>query len=280
MKIAHLSDIHFFRYNLSLKNFFSKELLGTLNHFANRSQLKNGCNLIQLPFFLKEKGVTHVVITGDFTTTSNIKEYTAAKEFIDHLEHQGFKIFFVPGNHDKYTQKSAQSNAFYKYLKAPKEMQEKGFVYEEFGEGYHWIGLDTTLATPLLSSQGLFSCDLEKRLISLLDSIDKTQPLIVVNHFPVRSRKAMPKRHQMIRYPCLKQILEKYPNIKLYLFGHTHLSEIFLGRPILLNGGSLTLTKGGSFHLLELQKNQITIEGYSHQSGQWEASSWQQAEIH
>ena len=270
MKIAQLSDIHFFKNNLNFRTFFSKTLLATLNYYFNRKKNKVDFDIYEIPKLLKEKGVSHIIITGDFTTTSNKYEYALAKKFLDYLNNEGFKTFIIPGNHDTYTKKASLSKRFHEKLKTPKTFKEKSIIYEDFGEGFKWIGLDTTLATPLWSSQGLFSKTLEGKLIKLLDSIPKEQPLILINQFPIETRKHMPFRHQMLRYKRLKEIVESYPNIKLYIFGHTHLSEIIEGKPLKLNSGSLTLTKGGSFHIMDLSKEKVDIEVYSHKTGSWE----------
>lgn len=270
MKIAQLSDIHFFKNNITLKTFFSKTLLATLNYYFNRKKNKVEFDIYEIPKLLKDKGVTHIVITGDFTTTSNKYEYALAKKFLDHLHKEGFKTFIIPGNHDTYTKKASLSKIFHEKLETSKTFKEKSIINEDFTEGFKWIGLDTTISTPLWSSQGLFSNEIENKLIKLLDSISKDQSIILVNHFPIESRKHMPFRHQMLRYKRLKEIIENYPNIKMYIFGHTHLSEIIEGKPLKINSGSLTLTKGGSFHIMDLTKEKVAIQAYSHETGKWE----------
>ncbi len=269
MKIAHLSDIHFFRNQFDLKTLFSKRLLGTLNHYMNPKRHSVDFDLFELPEFLKGQGVTHVLISGDFTTTSNAKEYELASKFIKKLEDQGFKTFSIPGNHDHYTKKSDKDRRFYKYIKASNELKEKGLAYEDLGEGFKCILLDTVLATPLWSSQGLFSKNLEKRLSNLLNSIPKEQPLIVINHFPV-VKGERPQRHQMLRLEALRELLESHSNILLYLHGHTHLSEFSTTKPLMINCGSLTLTKGGSFHIMDLTPNFLEVEAYTYQDKNWQ----------
>ena len=168
MKIAHLSDIHFFKYDLSLRSFFSKDLLATLNYLVNRSRHKVEFNIDDIPKLLKDKGATHVIITGDFTTTSNSKEYDLARNFINKLEDLGLKTLIIPGNHDSYNKKAGLSKRFYSALPTSKELRDESIVYDDLGEGFKYIALDTTLATPLWSSQGLFSKSLESVSINNL----------------------------------------------------------------------------------------------------------------
>lgn len=268
MKIAHLSDIHFFRNQFKLSTLFSKRLLGTLNHYMNPKRHSVDFDLFELPEVLKAQGVTHVVISGDFTTTSNVKEYQLASHFLKKLEDQGFKIFAIPGNHDHYTRQSDKTKRFYQFIKASIDLKEKGISYEDFGDGFKCILLDTVLATPCWSSQGLFSKNLEKRLSNLLNSIPKEQPLIVINHFPV-VKGNRPQRHQMVGLEALRSLLESHSNIVLYLHGHTHISEFSTTKPLMINSGSLTLTKGGSFHIMDLTDEFLEVEAYTYHDNTW-----------
>lgn len=272
MKIAHLSDIHFFKYEITLGTLFSKRLLGTLNYYFNRKSHTLEFDPFELPRFLKEKEVTHLVITGDFTTTSTEAEFEIASKFIKEFENQGFRIFLIPGNHDCYTKSSEKQKRFYKYLPASLELREEGLSYLDFGGGYKCITLDTTIATPYWSSQGLFSERLERKLQQMLKNIPKEQPLIVMNHFPVFQGNR-PQRHQMKRFESLRAILEEHPNIMLYLYGHTHKSEFSSSHPLMINSGSLTLSKQGSFHLMDLSPTHLEVETYNYMNQTWKVTS-------
>ncbi|MCH9634209.1 MAG: 3',5'-cyclic adenosine monophosphate phosphodiesterase CpdA [Chlamydiae bacterium] len=269
MKIAHLSDIHFFRNDLGLCSFFSKRLLGTLNHYLNPKRHSINFDLFDLPKFLKKEGVTHVIITGDFTTTSSIKEFALAKEFIKSLKDLGFSVFSIPGNHDKYTRDSEKKKRFYKFIESPQALEKDGLACEDLGEGYKCIMLDTALATPLWSSQGSFSKDLENKLEELLSTFPLSQPLILVNHFPVIKGDS-PARHQMLRKEALKSLIKRHPNIILFLHGHTHTSEFTSTNPLMINCGSLTLTENGSFHIMDLTEGFLEVKAYHFQDEHWE----------
>lgn len=270
MRIAHLSDIHFFKFDFRPKTFFTKSILATFNYLINRRKNKVEFEITQIPNILKENKVSHVVITGDFTTTSNHKEYNEARNFILSLKEKGFKVLTLPGNHDTYTKKAALSKRFHHRLSTPTEFREHAIYSESFTPDYEWICLDTTIATPLWSSQGFFSKTLQEKLTQKLNSIPKDRPIIIVNHFPILSNKKRPQRHQMIRREHLRELLKQYPNVKIYLCGHTHLSEIIEGRPLILNSGSLTLTQGGSFHIMNLEKDSVEVETFSYQNASWQ----------
>ncbi len=260
MRIAHLSDIHFFKCELTFENFFSKNILGTINSIINRKRNGFAQKLEKLIPFLKDQQVTHIIISGDFTTTSNQHEYADAREFLSRLREQNFKVFIVPGNHDHYNKSAAVTKKFFTEFAIEGSYKEDGFICEDFGEGFKWIGLDTTCPTPFWSSQGLFSKKLEEKLESLLSSIPEAQPLIVVNHFPIVTQTPLAKRKQLVRREQLKQLIEKYRNIKLYLCGHTHKSLIMAHQPVILNSGSLTLTDNGCFHLMNLTEQNLSVD--------------------
>lgn len=270
MKVAHLSDIHFFKFEFRLKTFFTKSILATFNYLLNRRKNKVEFEIQEIPKILKENKVTHVVITGDFTTTSNHKEYNEAEKFINSLKQEGFKVIIVPGNHDCYTKKAALSKRFHHRLSTPEEFREQGIYTKTFTPDYEWICLDTTIATPFWSSQGLFSEILQNKLIQKLDQVPKNRSIIIVNHFPILSNKSRPDRHQMIRYKHFRELLKQYPNVKIYLCGHTHLSEIIENKPLIINSGSLTLTQGGSFHIMDLEKDSVDVQVFSFQRGTWQ----------
>lgn len=272
MKIAHLSDIHFFKYEITLGTLFSKRLLGTLNYYFNRKSHRLDFDPFELPKFLKKKDVTHLVITGDLTTTSTDSEFEIASKFIKEFENQGLRIYLIPGNHDCYTKSSEKQKRFYNYLPTPPELREEGLSYLDFGEGFKCIALDTTIATPYWSSQGLFSERLERKFAQLLKSIPKEQPLIVLNHFPLFEGNR-PQRHQMKRFEFLRTLLENHPNIILYLYGHTHKSEFSSSHPLMINAGSLTLSKQGSFHVMDLSPTRLEVETYNYMKQGWEVTS-------
>lgn len=268
MKIAHLSDIHFFHLKFDLKSIFSKSLLGNFNYLINRKKDHVPIDVFKLPKILKEMGVTDVIYSGDITTTSNEEEYQMGQAFVEELINLDLKLHIIPGNHDNYTKASYKEKRFYKYIPVNKALEKEGVFVSDLGEGYKLVSLDTTLATPLWSSQGLFSKELEKTLLKHLDSFDPDQNIILLNHFPAHKNER-PIRHQMKRRERLYHILKCFSNIKLYLFGHTHKSEAIEEGPLMLNSGSLTLTKNGSFHIYDLTKDNIEVVQYQHIDQKW-----------
>ena len=193
MRIVHISDVHFFQLSLSFKDLFSKKILGTLNQTLRR-KLYNPQILDQFLTFLQKCHPSHIMISGDFTTLSSVQEFHKAAAFVQKLESFGYKVFSIPGNHDKYTRESEKKELFYRFISTPLSLRREGIAYEPLDDDWWYLGLDTSLATHWLSSQGLFSQELEGRLKQVLDNHPVGNPLIVVNHFPML-KGSCPKKH-------------------------------------------------------------------------------------
>ena len=116
LRIAHISDLHFSKISFSPKIFFSKRWFGNLNLIFFRRNLYNPKNAFLLPEFLSNEKVSHIVMTGDMTTTSLEKEYLLAKELVDEFESVNMTTYLIPGNHDHYTKKTCNDRIFYRYF--------------------------------------------------------------------------------------------------------------------------------------------------------------------
>jgi len=187
IRIAHISDLHFSKFSLSPAQFFSKQWLGNMNLLFNRSkQYLNERPFSLVPEF-KEKGITHVIISGDLTTTSSHQEYKIAKHFVEVLEKEGMKVFVIPGNHDHYTKKSDRTKRFYRTFPSPKNseflLSQHGVCSIALTSGWHLVLMDTALATTLVSSNGYFSPVVEENFKKLIEKIPPKENVLLVNPF-------------------------------------------------------------------------------------------------
>src|SRR5690606_11603845 len=115
-KLAHFSDIHFFKACKSPLQFFNRQFLGNFNYlFTRRKHFDQ--KLAELKAAeLKQEGILSLLITGDFTCMASKAEFLQAKNFLIKLKNQGFKIYILPGNHDVYTKSAHSNKTFYKTL--------------------------------------------------------------------------------------------------------------------------------------------------------------------
>lgn len=271
MRIAHISDLHFSKFTLNPLQFFSKRWLGNLNLLFFRRNTFDHARLGPLPALFKKQKVDLVIISGDLSTTSRRKEFKLAQEFVKKIEAQGIPVVTLPGNHDQYTKRAYKRKHFYKYFNSP--LKEQGVLTRELGNRWQLIALDSAIATSLVSSQGLFSPELEKALAKQLSKLPQNAQILLVNHFPLFQSQG--PRRALKRGEALSQLVRRDPRIKLYLQGHTHLHTIAdlrpSGLPIILDSGSATHKKDGSWHLLQLGEKRCDVESFRWKEGAWSA---------
>jgi len=276
IKIAHISDLHFAHPSYSPFQFFSKRWLGNINLLFSRKRQYAPENLGQLIPLFKEQGVTHVLITGDLSTTSFEKEFEKALTCVKAFQEAGFTVFVLPGNHDHYTRQAYRDSLFYRYF-PNEELKNKKISVTPLADKLWLICLDTALATSLISSQGYFSKEIEKQLESAVAKIPKDHAVLIANHFPLFGHDAPRKR--LRRASTFRKLLERSPNIKLYLHGHTHRHCIAdlreSGLPIILDSGSTSNKQNGSYNLISLTEKGCEVSVFKLKN-QWDLTSQHQ----
>lgn len=283
VRIAHLSDLHFSVPSYNPLQLFSKRWLGNLNMLFSRKKDFNPDQLLPLIDLLKEKKATHVVITGDITTTSFKREFVLGQAFASKLKEAGFQAIIIPGNHDQYTRKAFKKKLFYDFFEGQftaqtrYSLKEHSVTVSPLADHWWLVALDTAIATSLVSSEGLFSTNIEKHLEQILAAIPKQENIILINHFPFFHHDG--PRKGLVRAEILKRIVMKYPNIKLYLHGHTHRQCIADLRgaklPIILDPGSTSHNELGGFFLMDIFPSSCHLEVY-HWKNSWQFTQDQQ----
>lgn len=283
MKIAHLSDLHFSKIIFHPKIFFSKRFVGIFNLILNRKKLYKEAHLYELPKLLKNLKVDYLFITGDLTSTSLKKEFKKAKKFIEEFD-KDIQVFIIPGNHDHYTKKAFKQKTFYEFFNRKnvhllKTLKNEKIEAYELSKKWYYIGLDTCIPTHLFACSGLFSKDLEKHLIDLLENIPKSKNIILINHFPIiheaQNRKILKRRE------VLFDIIKRYSNIKLYLHGHTHTwsMEKIDKAPLMLGSGCVSYKKNASFNILEIEDTKCSIINYLWKKDSWQENTFNQVQL-
>lgn len=281
LRIAHISDLHFSKITLNPVQFFSKRWLGNLNLICFRKKSFQHDRLNPLIDFLKNSLVKHVVITGDLTTTSLQKEYIAAADFLSILRNCGFQTFTLPGNHDHYTKTAYRKKQFYNFFNTRfsheqeplhhYNLKEHGVTAKKLSDKWWLILMDTALATSLQSSQGLFSPNVENHLTKLLSLIPSDRRIILANHFPLFNNES--ERKALLRRESLQDLIRQFPNIVLYLHGHTHRQSIAdlrkSGLPIILDSGSTTNLSRGSGYILDIHDTHLDVKTLG-----WDGHAW------
>lgn len=285
-RLAHISDLHFSKLTWGLSQFTSKRWLGNLNLLLKRKHTFAPDRLTNLFPLFHERKVDAVLITGDLSSTSHEAEFALAQQFIESLQQENFKVFTLPGNHDQYTKSAHKQKLFYQFFNtsysdskdpiSSLNMKDDGLAATYFGQGWWLIGLDTAIATPLLSSNGYFSIELEQKLEKALKEIPADHNVILINHFPLFSNESA--RKSLLRKEALRKLIERFPKIKLFLHGHTHRHTIADLRnsslPIVLDSGSAAQKHGGTWNLIDINPNSCDVEVFKNQSGD-NSPDWQ-----
>jgi 3',5'-cyclic AMP phosphodiesterase CpdA len=259
MKIAHISDPHFSHHNFSWSLFKTKRWLGALNLFLFRQKRYQTTHLQDLPDFLKSLKPDHICITGDFSSLALDSEFAEAKEFTNKLH---LPFFHMPGNHDAYTKQSEEEGTYYRYFPSS-DLQRQRVERRPLAKGWWWIGLDCARANSLLYSNGCFYEQMERALDRELQAVPYGDRVIVGNHFPLYP--AGRPHHDLERGPELLSLLQRYPQVKLYLHGHDHKPYIRQKRIPALNAGSCARTARGSFYILDISDSECLVTRYAYE---------------
>lgn len=274
VRIAHISDLHFTKISWNPRQFLSKRWIGNLNAAFSRKRYFDPERPYALINRFLELGVTHVVISGDVTTTARRKEFALARSYVNELEKNGLTTLIVPGNHDSYTKKSYKNRTFYRYFERP-SLKLDCVAKEKLSEGLWAVSIDAALATPFYKSTGSFSKQIEENLIALLEEIPKSDKIVLINHFPLFNNDTA--MHDLEGAERLQEIVQHYRNIVLYLHGHSHRHCIGDLRPnnfpILLDSGSVGLKNASSWNLIECEEKTCRVRGffYDEESAMWDA---------
>jgi 3',5'-cyclic AMP phosphodiesterase CpdA len=276
IKIVHISDLHFSFYTWNPMQIFSKRIIGNLNLLFNR---KKTIGLHLLDEFLNEIDQikpTHVLISGDFTSTSLPSEYEKSILFIQELKKRGIEVFALPGNHDAYTKKAYRKKTFYQELKECLPFKgEFNFSLEEhrvaafkLTHDLYLVLVDAACYTPLFQSNGSFSFEIQEHLESLLENIPKESKIWLCSHFPFFEHEH-PKR-VLEGAKNLKALIEKFHQIEIYFHGHTHRQALVDLRennlPIISDSGSLTLKHRSSYNVIDLKGQSLQLSRIQHQT--------------
>ena len=281
LRIAHLSDLHFCKVSKNPLQFFSKRWLGNMNLFFCRKKRWAAQHIEALGDLLEEKGVNLVVLTGDATSTSHSAEFRLAAAFFNQLKKRGMDVIALPGNHDHYTKKAYRERHFYNFF--PARLMEEGHHLSHFclkshavgakqlPDGWWLIVLDTALATPWVSSRGLFSTEVEEHLRRLLKQIPEGDKVIIANHFPFFQSDS--PRKILVRGKALQGVLEEFPKVKLYIHGHTHRRSVAdlreNGLPIVIDCGSTGMGSKVSWNLIDLEENSVRFQHFESEANTW-----------
>ncbi|MCH9612624.1 MAG: 3',5'-cyclic adenosine monophosphate phosphodiesterase CpdA [Chlamydiia bacterium] len=276
MRIALISDLHFFKFNPSPSQFCSKRFVANWNGLLNRSKVHRKELAGQFLQLLENESFTHLIFMGDFTTSSYALEYLMAREFLHTVKQKVPNVYAIPGNHDCYVKSDLIKMPFYHLLDQQLDFQGNtpfGWSLDrdriasyELSDEWTLVMIDAAVPMPFFRSGGLFSDAMEEKLSKLLSAQSISGKKVILScHFPLESDEA-PAR-QMQRRDALKKLIANHPSVQLYVHGHTHkakVTEPANGLPYMIDTGSLTDCRKGSYKVIEIEGTKLEgIESYS-----------------
>jgi len=271
MRIIHISDLHYGKFSFNPLQLFSKRLLGNLNFLFRRQFLFDKKIIDHFEELLPSLKPTLILISGDLTTTALNSEFKEARSFFERLS-QMCPVFAIPGNHDTYTKKAYIKKTFYKSLEHlfpidgdfKTNLKKEGIAIFKLGTNRHLLMLDCSESSSYFLSTGHFNSFLEKKLEQILAHVPSQEKIILCCHYPLFNYEGA--RRRLVAAEHLQKIIERYPNIDLYLHGHTHRHTIADLRgnnlPLISDAGSLSYRKQATFNVIDSKGDDIEISPY------------------
>ena len=260
MRIAHLSDFHYTKLTANPFRLFPKRIFCHLNWLLFRKKSFSFDQVDQLPSLFQKLKVDLILLGGDMTSSALPQEFLLAKNFLQNLKSTWIA---VPGNHDHYSPKSLPENQGI----CTSKLLSDGVDVSQIAPSWWVVSLDTSCPNSITSSRGLFSLTSEEKLREALSKIPSNDRIILLNHYPFFNQDD-PKR-SLTRASHLEALIQKYPNIALYLHGHTHRHSVADLRPsqlpIVLDSGSCSM-KSGTWNLIDIQEKGCSITPYQFDS--------------
>lgn len=220
MRLALIGDIHLFRLKVHPRRLLGKRLLGQSNLWLNRRFRFNHDVLDPLIQRVAEIGPDLVLLTGDVTTTSLEDEFSDIVNYLQPLARQA-PMVIVPGNHDRYTFRSARKKRVETLLSG---LMPRQFPYHrQLADRWHLLGIDS--AKPqLMLSRGAVGPRQLVRVRRFLKTLTPQDGVVVLCHYPAQTPPGTPRSwaHDLADARLLRRMLEECPAQVVFLHGHIH----------------------------------------------------------
>jgi len=224
-RIAHISDIHLWRFTWNPFLWMGKRALGLGNLALRRGRKFRREALAQLVAAIEGDGVDHLVVSGDLTTTSLPQEFALCKDGLSRALNSPTRATVLPGNHDRYTRATYRRRLFDLYFGDFCDGGRFPFL-KPLTEGLDLIGFDPNIPRPF-SARGLVKNDDVEKLKGLLKEIPNrgTETLLFVCHYPAEvpsPHHEQGRAHELVGGESLVAALSGIEIPIYWLHGHIH----------------------------------------------------------
>lgn len=220
--ICHIADLHFWRVVRNPLRMLNKRFLGNLTVCLLRRHRFIMAHAEPFADGVAATGVQHVLLTGDFSSTSLDEEFAMATAFVRGLRQHGLEVYLVPGNHDAYTFEACRKKRFERHF--AEFLPEGGYPARITLPGGTPLILVPTAIPNALSSRGLVSRATLETVRALLDACS-AGPVLVASHYPLLFRTASygsPRQHRLRNAGALRELLGTCGRPVLHVAGHVH----------------------------------------------------------
>ena len=237
-RLVHIADLHFWRIVLNPLRMMNKRFFGNLGVAFNRRHDFIMDRAEPFADAVAATGVSTVVLTGDFASTSLDEEFALATRFVNGLRQRGLDVHLVPGNHDVYTVESCRARRFEKYFH--EFIPENGYPARVTLPGGTPLILVPTVCQRPFSARGRVTIETVEAVSELLEGCGPVA--IVAAHYPVLHSTDGYDSNRFRRLEnaeLLREALGKTGKRILYAAGHVHRSS-FVSDPLFPNIQHLT----------------------------------------
>jgi len=260
MRILHFSDVHFWRYGLDRDPTF-KRALGWANLFVRRARRFPPEVSHTVLSRISHTDADVVCFTGDISTSSLLHEFEAGRQAMRPLvEKWRERLLIIPGNHDRYTNRSARKTLFEEAF----AHEDVKFPYRRKFDGFDFIGVDATRPC-FVTSRGAFpSVRQDSFEVMLKEREAQDRPSVVLCHYPYALPDGKTHRwhHRLKETQPLGDLIAAYKP-RLLLHGHVHRrwahTPVATPDTVCVNSGSAgmlspKLDKNAGFALIDLDE--------------------------
>lgn len=220
-RFAHIADLHFWQIVRDPLRLLNKRMLGNLTVILHRQHEFIMERAEGYADAVAATGVSSVLLTGDFTSTSTDEEFAMAAAFVRGLKARGMAVFLVPGNHDCYTYESVRQRRFEYHFKGV--LPPEGYPAKVVMPGGTSLILVPTARPRLLTAKGHISHETVDTIAKMLQTCSPV--VIVAGHYPLLGRThayISGPFHDMQNAGLLRKLLGGCGKRVLYVSGHVH----------------------------------------------------------
>ncbi len=193
VRLLHFSDIHIGLHPSLRDLFFTKRILGYLNHQIRRRHRIHAEFISELASLLPQLQPDAVLCTGDLSSIGLSAEFQAAEKLLEPFRQ--YNLIYVPGNHDRYVDDNSALDTLRQTFRHCNQvgnndaMSSGGLELDTLPAIVHIKELALILLNPARPvtyhlSCGVLDATMQTKLDALLTTIQLEMPRAIVCHFP------------------------------------------------------------------------------------------------